>query len=721
MRFRIQFELSRAIAFVAVVLLSASIGSGDDAIDFRSEIMPVLTKMGCNAGSCHGAAVGRGGFKLSLYGSQPAADFLAIAREDKGRRINRVAPLRSLVLQKPNGELEHGGNQRFEIDDAAGQLIAKWIQQGAKLDGDRKLVRFDYGQTPLRFESANMTHQFKFLATFTDGTTKDVTQWTVLTSNDESSVEIDSDDNSAHLKRTGRHILLARYLDRVVSIEILVPYYAQPLKTSEHRGENFIDGLVYEKLEHLHIPVGENSQDLTFLRRVSLDLAGRLPTADQVAAFAEETASNKRQRLIDDLLKSPAFTDYWTHRIATQLRIRSQTRDSVGARVYFRWLKDRIAQNSSWKEIAKALLLSDGDSHKNGPANFYRTTGDARLQAEFVSESLLGVKLRCANCHNHPLDHWTQDDYHGLAAVFAKVSQARVVRLNPAGENIHARTGKPAKPRVPGAYFVNGSPDAREPLAAWMLDDQNPYFARSMVNRIWAALMGRGLVDSVDDLRSTNPATHPALLKRLADDFVEHDFDIRHTVRVICNSDTYQRSVGKTGTPNFHRQFYANAMVRQIPAEVLVDSIGDVTGIYESYPGQASQTRAIELFDSKIPSDALDILGRCSREESCESDTQVASGGLSTQLHLLNGALVNRKIMAPGSHLQRLISEKKSLQQIIDFFYLRAYGREPTKRESDLWGNHFGRLDSADPDARTQGLEDLVWSILNSREFTTNH
>jgi len=427
-------------------------------------------------------------------------------------------------------------------------------------------------------------------------------------------------------------------------------------------------------------------------------------------------------------LASDAFTDYWTYRIATQLRIRSQPQDKIGAKTYHTWLKKQIAKNESWQTISAQLLLAKGDTHKVGPANFYRATGDARLQSEFVTESLLGIKVRCANCHNHPLDHWTQDDYHGLAAIFAKVKQTRYVTLNSIGENIHARTGKPARTRVPGEYFIDQTDgkdsDNRIPLTQWLTDKKNPYFARSMVNRIWQALMGRGLVEPVDDLRNTNPATHPELLEQLAADFVESNFDIRHTIRRICQSEVYQRAVGKSGTPSFHHDFLADARVRQLPPEVLADCIADVTGVFETYADHPDGTRAVELFDSKIPSKSLDVLGRCSREESCESDTQAASGGLSAQLHLLNGKLINEKVSAIDGKLAELMAGQKQNQEIIEYFYLQAYSRKPSTLELGFW---LQQLDDKEEtkqqsnDARQTRLEDFVWSILNSKEFVTNH
>ncbi|MFT7631416.1 MAG: hypothetical protein ACI87E_002454 [Mariniblastus sp.] len=711
------------VAFVCAAvgtLVNGSKLDADSPVDFKTQVVPVLTKLGCNAGACHGSATGRGGFKLSLFGSQPTEDHIAITQLDKGRRIHRFDASKSLILRKPGGEMEHGGQQLFELDSPAGKLLSGWIASGAKFNDATNLENFDVGPASVQITSPGQQHAFRFEATFSDGQTNDVTAWTSLTSNDPASVAVDDTTNQIVIKRRGRHILIARFLDQVVPIEILVPFYDSP-KKQPNPSETFIDSLIAEKLSQLNIPNTAPANDVTFLRRLTLDLTGRIPTPVEVRAFIANESPTKRRAKIDALLASGGFVDFWTHKLATQLRIRSQANDKTGARVYHQWLKARLADHSSWQTIVESMLISSGDSHEIGPANFYRTTGGARLQAEFVSEAILGVKLRCANCHDHPLDHWTQDDYHGLAAIFATVKQTRRVTDFPGGENIHARTGKPARPRVPGEFFLDSSSKSRELLSKWMVGQQNPYFARAAVNRIWSSLMGRGLVDPVDDLRSTNPATHPKLLEQLANDFAEHDFDLRHTIRLICNSQTYQRSVDTSQSPEFHRRFYASAAVRKLSAEVLADSIGDVTGVYDRYPDHVAGTRAIQLFDSKTPSPALDILGRCSRETSCESDTQLAAGGLSTQLHLLNGNWINNKIVDSDNRLHRLLDLKTPTLEIVAEFYLRALGRLPNQSEQTTWERLLSSSPESNEGQTKKRFEDFLWSLLNSQEFTTNH
>jgi len=741
--------MNRSLHWVAVTAAMIALGGGvglqsvkadDGPLDFRNDVMPVLTKLGCNVGSCHGSAFGRGGFKffkLSLYGGRPEADFLAITRESKGRRVNLFDVKKSLLLRKPGGDIVHGGQQRFEVDDQYGRLLVRWIQQGALLDAPNarvgnELLDLELSDPIVRCDQVETSHPFKFFARFSDGSRRDVTAWTVLTSDDESSVSVDSESNVATVHRRGRHVLVARYLNRVKPIEMIVPFGEPDSKIQWDDGQSAIDDYIYEKLNQLGLPATSAVGDAGIIRRLALDLTGRLPSPQAVQSFVRDRNSDKRSHLIAKLLTSESFNDYWTCRFSNLLRIRSQPQDSIGAKTYFDWLKRRISDNVSWNKIARELLLAGGDSHSVGPANFYRTTKDARLQAEFVSESLMGITLRCANCHNHPLDSWTQDDYHGLAAIFARTKQGRYVVANPTGENVHPLTGRPASLRVPGQDTVlelrsgDGKPlDHRKPFADWLLASENPFFARAMVNRIWQGLMGRGLVVSLNDLRATSPASHPELLQWLADDFVANDFDIRHTIFQICMSDAYQRdrrrikSRPETNASN-DEVFYGFSPPRQLAPEVLADAICDVTGVAESFANVPSGTRAVELFDSRIPSRTLDVLGRCSREESCDDSGGQSGGGLSTQLHLMNGALINKKIGLKLGRLGELISQNKSSGEILQRFYMLAFSRTPTTEETSYW---LQGIESGDPGetVRRERLEDFVWSLLNSQEFLTNH
>jgi hypothetical protein len=458
------------------------------------------------------------------------------------------------------------------------------------------------------------------------------------------------------------------------------------------------------------------------MRRVSLALTGRLPTREEAEQFLADLDSDKRIRLVDRLVESDAFNDYWTYRFAALLRIRALPNERAAARVYHNWLREQIRSNAPLDQVARELLTATGDSHVVGPANFARMSSDARAEAELVSQVFLGARLQCANCHNHPLDRWTQDDYHGLAAIFAKVERGQNVMRTARGAVTNPRTGEPAVPKLPGerSFEADEVADYRVEFADWLTQPNNPHFARAIVNRLWRAMFGRGLVVPVDDLRATNPATHPELLDKLAADFVEHGYDFRHTLRLIALSETFRRD-GSTSTvapPAFvDDRYYSQALRQPLEAEVLADAIADVTGVFDAYGEEPAGTRAVSLFDPATPAVSLDILGRCSREASCEG-TGVNGGGLATRLHQLNGELVNRKIAAVDGRLHRHVASGSSNRAIIDDFYLRALSRWPNQDERVYWERE---LAGADERERTRRLEDFVWSLLNCDEFTTNH
>ena len=693
-------------------------------VDFDTQVIPVLTKLGCNSGACHGSAAGRGGFRLSLYGSKPAADFQAIARQHKGRRINLNDAEKSLILRKPGGELNHGGQQLFELDEPAGRIISNWIKQGAKRRRDQQIVKFDVGQTPIVIKDISKPFQLAAFATFQNGRRVDVTRWTRFEADDPAAVEIGEISGKTKITRRGRHLVIARFTNHVVPIEFIVPFDRAPPNLSKAPENNFIDNLVYRKLRLLRIDPSELTSDEEFLRRLSLDLTGRLPTLQQIDSFRANRSKNKRADVVNQLMETEAFLDYWSYRLARQLRIRSFPGDKNGVRTYYQWLRQQLTRKTGWDKVAYQLVTASGDSHRVGPANFYRTTANPKLQSEFLTESLLGVRLRCANCHDHPLDRWTQDDYHGLAAILAKTSQGRVVGKKPTAKIIHPATGRPALEKIPGQIKLANHPtnQGREMLAKWMVQPQNPYFAKAMVNRIWASLMGRGLIDLVDDIRATNPPTNPELLERLTKEFIKHDFDLRYLMRLICNSAAYQRKTGNAKTPPAARMFFAVASVRTLPAEVIADAIDDVTGIRQKYQNWPKGTRAIQVYDPNTPARSLDILGRCSPGASCEPASSVDSGGLAKQLHLLNGQLINQKLANRENRLQRMLDQEKSVLHIVKEFYLRSFSRNPTKKELQFWSK---QLDTAktktDSEYRQKLLNDFVWSLLTCREFLTNH
>ena len=700
-----------------------------DRVDFENDLIPIFTKFGCNAGACHGAAAGRGEFNLSLFGGNPQADYEAIVRQLAGRRINLMYPEESLVILKPTAQTSHGGGHVLDENGEGVQLLRAWIQQGAPYETLRHLERVEI--SPQKHVISNLESPVQLHATahFSDGTREDVTRWTVFTPEDTSAIEIDTATAVAKVRRRGRHIILARYLTEVVPIEFITPlnevsiqqnaYKNNATHTSPESVDTIIDDEILQLLSTLRLPVSPAANDTTFLRRVTLDLTGHLPTPEMVTAFLGEPDTNKRETLVDTLLQSDEFNEYWTLQLAKLLRIGAQERNTEGAFVYHQWLSEQIRDGIGYNQIARSVILATGDSHEVGPANFYRTVNGPREQAEFMSELFMGARLRCANCHNHPLDKWTQDDYHGLAAIFAKIDSDQIVKVKPSGEVIHPATGEKAVPRIPGDQFLSTNiVDGRIELVDWLTGQDNPYFAKAIVNRLWKAMMGRGLVEPVDDFRSTNPATHPELLTELADDFVTHGYDLRRTLKHIALSEAYARSANALPRNKTDDRFYSHALQKPLEPEVLADAISDVLGIPDTYGDEPEGTRAVSLFNPNTESEALDILGRCGRETSCESATEVTDG-LQRKLHLFNGDLLNARIGVPDSRLDTLMSAGKSPMEILDEFYLAALSRHPTEIEQQFWEQHIDVNASAS--SQRAILEDMVWSLLTCNEFVTNH
>ncbi|MDX1929578.1 MAG: DUF1549 domain-containing protein, partial [Pirellulaceae bacterium] len=479
--------------------------------------------------------------------------------------------------------------------------------------------------------------------------------------------------------------------------------------------KGFIDEHVRQRLTELRLPVSPPAADSTWLRRVSLDLTGRLPEPSMVEAYLADTSHDKRARLIDTLIDSDAFVDYWTLRFSKLLRLHSLPNDKEGLNAYSEWLHREIARDAPLDEMARQLLTATGDSHVVGPANFGRMVGDARAQAELIGQFFLGMRLGCANCHNHPLDRWTQDDYHGLAAVFAKLDRSRQVALTARGAVTNLRTNEPAVPRIPGSRYLTEEGDHREAVVEWITSRDHDYFARATVNRLWKAMFGRGLVEPTDDLRDTNPATHPELLTKLADDFVKSGYRIRHTLKLIAVSDAYARSAESVAGNELDDRFYARAYPRVMEPEVLVDAIADVTGVPVQFEGQGN-ARAVRLIDPLVSAPVLDVLGRCNRAGGCDEN---ASGhvGLPAQLHLLNGDLINGRLSSVEGRLRKLIDAGQTDEAIVSDFFLRGLARRPTRDELVRWQERLAAKEAAE---RIRKLEDFVWSLLNSQQFREN-
>ncbi len=712
-----------------VLLASETIQS---PVDFDTQVMPVLTKAGCTAGACHGSAAGRGEFRLSLYGTRPTEDYDEIVRVLEGRRINRSHPDDSLLLQKPTEQLSHEGGTRLDVDGNDFQIVRRWIEEGANRIQRRRLVGFQFEAAQDVVISIGDSVTLTAVATFDDGAHESVVPWTVFRPDDPSAVEV-LESGIATVRRTGRHVIVARYLDRVAAVELIVPFAgtnklafrlspvanaSQSVSPDSVLSPN-VDFFVDRKLQRLNISAAGCATDSQLARRLYLDLCGRLPTPEEVHVFVASAAADKLEQLIDRLLASPDYIEFWTFRLANAFRVGPRSSPA-----YYKWIRECVANDVAYNVMVRQLLQATGDIQTNGPANFYAVSGDPRATVELVSSLFLGVRMQCANCHDHPLDVWTQDDYHGMAAVFANVKSGAVVTTG-RGEVIHPVTGEAAIPRIPGQRFMTGDLDQRIELSAWITSQDNPFFRRALVNRVWNYLMGQGLVEPIDDLRSTNPATHPQLLQWLAEDFGENNHSLRLLVRTICRSNAYQRS-GKVSGQAIDLGFYSFARPQVFSPAVFLDAVTDVTygtgGTTEN--GNVRMSRAVSLFGltSKVgkPNNGgasiVEPFGGCDPGRDCSLDT-VATSELAIQLQFLNGELLNQLVRAPDGELMQCLASEIGPDELVQRFYQKAYSRSPNDRECVYWKQVFA--DVADRQQLVDVAQDFVWSLLNSKEFFT--
>ena len=721
MRIRCTPILMLAIPVMAA-FASPSRTMADSPVRFDSEIIPILTRYGCNGGACHGAAAGRGELQLSLYGSHPDDDYRELVEELEGRRVNLFQPADSLILLKATEQLNHGGHERFGMDSTAASRIRKWIESGARRDPAVELTDLRIATRQLKSAESQKSDEsepeFEISATATlaDGSSQDVTGWVQFVVPDTSAIEFDEETHRLSLLRPGRHLMIGRYRGRVGTISIIRPFETPPTDTTKEDLSE-IDQHIASRLAELGIPASGQCDDQSFLRRVTLDLTGRLPTPEAAKSFARDDVPGKRYKVIDRLLESPEFIDYWTHLLAGWLRNRPMPGESKGAHALRTWMHQQIASNRPFDELVSELVTASGDTHSNGPAYIHRLSGGPREQAEYVSEVFLGIRLRCANCHDHPLDRWTQDDYHGLSALFARVERSRIVKDVERGQVIHPRTGEAAYMQLPGENRLKSLVEPRQQLATWMTGNANPYFARSTVNRIWKHLLGRGLVEPVDDLSQTNPGTHPQLLEDLASGFRDSEYDLKALIRRIARSQAYQRSSVPLEANSTDQSYYSHFIPSRLTASVLSDAIDDVTGVPTEF-GTAT-VRAIDLVDPLTQSTTLDILGRCTDLGACESEPIEMSPSMASQLHLLNGPLLNQKLKHKSSLLRKLIDQDAQDEEILNQLAWRAYSRAPSKEESEFWKRAVSSAQSKNE--REQILEDLAWAILSSSDFVTKH
>ncbi|GIW87964.1 MAG: surface protein [Isosphaeraceae bacterium] len=696
-------------------------------LSFRLDVMPIFMRAGCNTGSCHGAARGKDGFRLSLFGFDPDGDHFRLTREMIGRRINLAVPAESTLIEKAIGAVPHTGGKRIDPESELYRDLIDWIAAGAPNDDPAtvpKVVGVELYPRSAVLEGTGSTQQLTVRARYSDGTDRDVTGLAVFLSNNETSAKV-SPDGLVTADQRGEAFVMARFETYTVGAQVLVLPKGLEFEYPAEPEANYIDTLVAAKLKKLRIAPSPLCSDEEFLRRVTIDITGLVPTPEEYRAFMASTDPDKRAKLIDRLLERKEFAEIWVNKWAELLQVREIPNQisKKGMFLYYNWLVDRLENNTPMDQLVKEILGSSGGTFSNPATNFYQTTNDPLLLTENVAQVFMGMRIQCAQCHNHPFDRWTMDDYYSFKAFFAQVGRKQgedyretIVFNTGSGESNHPVGGRVMKPKFLGGPEPEIAPgaDRRVVLAEWLASPSNPYFARSLVNRVWAHFFGIGIVEPVDDFRVSNPASNPELLDELARRFTESRYDLKQLVRDICNSRTYQRSTQRNPSNELDEKNFAHANLRRIKAENLLDIISQVTDTKDDFPGLPPGARAVQIADGAVSTYFLTTFGRATRETVCSCEVKMEPT-LSQALHLLNGDTVNGKIQQ-GGVIRRLMETKKYPEERLVELYLRTLCRLPTAAELEK----LTPLLQADPNPE-QALSDIFWALLNSREFLFNH
>ena len=696
-------------------------------VGFETGLLAALSKQGCSSGGCHGAPAGKGGFRLSLRGFDPRLDVQTLIREQFGRRTNTVNPDQSLLLQKPLMRVAHGGGQQLKHSDPAYPLIRDWIGQGCRPDaaGSARCVRTEVFPRDRVIKAPATSQQLRVVAYFDDKSSRDVTHLAVFSSSNEGLARVDR-NGRVRGEGTGQVGILVRYLDQMQAARVTLiedrPGFAWP----DPGSANEVDRLVHQRLKVLQLPPSASSNDSQFLRRVSLDVTGLLPTAQVARDFLADKRPDKRDRLIERLLVSDEHALFWASKWADMFRV---TRAKLGARgvdKFHRYLVASIRDNQPYDRFVTDLLTAQGDTFSQPAANYFRAATDTDDAAETTARHFLGIRIGCAKCHNHPYERWTQANYYGIAAFFNRIQRTKpnksgnlVVWVKRSGELDDPNTGRPAVPWLPmtgPATITDNEADRRVALAKWLVQHDNPLFARVEVNRLWAWTWGRGIIEPVDDFRASNPPANPELLDWLEAEFHRSGFDRRHIVRLILLSRTYQRDSLATKENRIDTESFSHAMVRRMTAEQILDAICQVTGIPESYKNVPPGTRATQLPTPEGSPAFLRVFGKPKRETSCDCERQTGSN-LTQFLLLANGSLVNDKVTHAKNRFRIQIEKGWTDEQIVEDVYLAAYSRRPTEEEKKTAREYINKLAKN----RQEAHEDVQWAILNSKEFLFQH
>jgi hypothetical protein len=709
-------------------------------VRFVRDVMPMLSRVGCNAGTCHGSAKGKNGFKLSLRGYDPEFDYQALINDLSGRRFDRVAVDESLMLLKPTAEVPHEGRQAIKPGSRYHKLLRQWIAEGVRSEDLEKGRANSIEVLPaeVNLDLPGRAQHVLVIAHYADGTARDVTREAVLSASNTEVLAVK--EGRATALRRGEAAILVRY-EGVYATRLVTVMGDRTGFVWEKQPEfNFIDRHVDAKLEKLRIRPSEICGDAEFMRRVSLDLTGVPPAPEAVRAFLADgtDCAVKREKLVDALVGSADYVEYWANKWADLLQCNSETLGEKGVWVFRQWLRDALARNTAYDQFVRSLLLAEGSSFKNPAVNYYRALREPGKIVEDVSQTFLGVRFNCAKCHDHPFEKWTQNQYYQFGAYFAQLGIKRgylgrevvrsftgdnyttsaeeiVYRKPEGGEVQHPKTGMNAPPKVPfgEAGDAAAAADRRESFVRWLTSKENPLFAKALVNRVWSYFLGRGIIEPVDDIRASNPPSNPELLEALTEDFVRNGFDSRKLMRAICLSRTYQSSIHPNKWNEDDLVNFSHALPRRLSAEQIVDALAVATGHRPKFPGMPDGLRAVEIPNGMVEgNEFLTLFGRPKRQSACECE-RTSNVSLAHALNLINGNMIGEAVQAPGNRLAKLVESEKEDQKVVEDVYLACLARPPTEKEQAL-----AKLSAAP--SRLEGAQDLAWALLNSPAFLFN-
>jgi hypothetical protein len=705
---------------------------GHDApVNFPNQVTPIFTKLTCNSGGCHGKASGQNGFKLSLLGFEPAEDFEYITKEARGRRIFPAAPERSLLLQKATGMVPHGGGSRLELGGPSYRLIRRWIAEGSEY-GDPEAAKVDRISVfpEWRMMPPGGDQQLVVIAHYTDGTSEDVSATAQYEANVAEMAEVSTSGKVSTADQTGDVAVMIRYQSHVAVFRATIPLGVPVASLPPAR--NFIDELVFKKLKVLGLPPSAMSDDATILRRVTIDIAGRIPSLDETEAFLADGDPQKRNKWIDKLLDSSDYADNFANKWAAILRNkRRQDTYKHGTFAFHSWIRDSLMENKPYDQFVRGVLAASGEVGSYPPVAWYREVKDKSQQVEDTAQLFLGMRIQCARCHHHPFEKWSRHDYYSFEAFFAQVGRKpgqtreedRIYHKRGVATSRNPKNGETVKPTGLGGepLELGADDDPRHALVDWMARPENPFFARALANRYWKHFFGRGLVDPEDDMRATNPATNPELLDALADHFIKSGFDMKQLVRTICQSTTYQLSALPNEYNVDDKQNFSRYYPKRLPAEVLLDAVDEVTASGTRFSGVPAGTRAVQLPDSGFNSYFLTVFGRPDAASACECE-RANEANLAQGLHLINSSEIHGKLSSGSGRAAQLSADKEREHgERIRELYLTALSRPPVQEEIDAVLAYLKEKEAAEKPNLREAYEDVVWTLLNTKEFLFNH